>query len=80
METIELRNPAEVPCVSTELGHIPASELTISTHWSASENDIACAVEYRLKDAPKDSKPIRRDAYVHLKKGAEIGAKLAKIG
>ena len=79
METIELRNPAEVPCISTNLGHIPASELTISTHWSATENDIACAVEYRLTKDGKDSEPVRRDAYVHLKKGAEIGAALAKM-
>lgn len=80
METIELRNPDEVPCVSTTLGHIPAKELTISTHWSATDHDLVCAVEYRLTSAGKDSDYIRRDAYVYLKKGVEIGAQLAKLG
>ena len=79
-ELIELRNPEVAPVISTLRGHIPASELTISTHWSASEKDLVCAVEYRLTKDGKDSPYIRRDVYVHLKKGAELGAKLAKIG
>lgn len=79
MEMIELRNPTVAPVVNTELGHIPESELMITAHWSASEKDLVCAIEYRLISAGKDSPHVRRDAYVHLKKGAAIGAQLANI-
>lgn len=80
METVNLRDPQARAVIHTELGNIPEDELILTPVWSASESDLVCAIEYRLKSEGENSPFIRRDVYVHLKKGAELGAKLAKIG
>ena len=80
MELIELRNPTVAPVVNTERGHIPESELMITSHWSEDKTSLVCAVEYRLISEGKDSPHVRRDAYVHLKQGMGLGASLAKLG